>query len=83
MVLFFAYIPFPSFAQVKLPSIFTDNMMLQQKASVKFWGWATPGVTVSIAASRNNKKLTTITNAAGKWKLNISTPAAGGPYNIL
>ena len=83
LLLFFIFVASSAFAQVKLPSIFTDNMVLQQKASVAFWGWAKPGATVNITPSWSKDKLAIKSNAAGKWALKISTPAAGGPYQIL
>lgn len=83
LILFFILIPFLSLAQVRLPSIFTDNMVLQQKATVKIWGWASAGKEVTITPSWNNKKTTTKTNDAGKWELAIAIPVAGGPYEIV
>ena len=69
-------------AQVKLPSFFTDNMILQQKDNVAIWGWAEAQSTISVVPSWDNKKYTTIADVSGKWKLKIVTPAAGGPYSI-
>lgn len=72
-----------SVAQVKLASIFTDQMVLQQKASVSIWGWAKPGSIVTITPSWDHKKQITKTTLEGKWELKISTPAAGGPYELV
>jgi sialate O-acetylesterase len=58
-------------------------MVLQQKATVKIWGWAAAGKEVAITPSWNNKKITTKTNDAGKWEQAIITPVAGGPYEIV
>ena len=38
--------------KITLPSIISDNMVLQQKASVKLWGWAEPGEEVTITIQR-------------------------------
>ena len=35
--------------KITLPSIISDNMVLQQKSSVKLWGWAEPGEELSLA----------------------------------
>lgn len=64
-------------AQVSLPSIFTDNMILQQQTNVAFWGWDQPGKTITITTSWNSKNYTTKTNDAGKWMLKAATPKAG------
>jgi len=73
----------PSIAQVKLPSLFADQMILQQKTDVAIWGWAKAGSNITVLSSWDNKKYTTRTENSGKWKLKIATPAAGGPYNII
>ena len=38
-------------AKVQLPAVFSDNMVLQQKSSVPFWGTATPGKILKITTS--------------------------------
>lgn len=35
-------------AEVKLPALFTDNMVLQQCTDVPFWGEATPNKVIKI-----------------------------------
>ncbi|MBD0365321.1 MAG: sialate O-acetylesterase, partial [Flavisolibacter sp.] len=69
-------------AAVKLPSIFTDNLVLQQQTQVALWGWASAGKTVTVIPSWNKKRYTAKADASGKWKLKVETPAAGGPYEI-
>ncbi len=80
--LFGCILPFCLNAQVKLPSIFTDNMVLQQQSDCAIWGWAEQGKNISLQTSWNRKRYSTKTDAAGKWKLQITTPEAGGPYTI-
>lgn len=70
-------------ALVKLPYFFSDNMVLQQKTDAAIWGWAKAGTTIQITTSWNKKKYSTVTDADGKWKTKIATPAAGGPYEII
>ena len=36
-------------AEVKLPPVFADNMVLQQNADVALWGESKPGASVNIA----------------------------------
>lgn len=69
-------------AEIKLASIFTDNMVLQQQSAVPVWGWATVGSTVTLVSSWDNKTYSIKTNKEGRWKLQINTPAAGGPYEL-
>ena len=69
-------------ARIKLPAIFSDHMVLQQKTRATFWGWADPGEKVTIQASWSTTSLTTQTDPSGKWTLQIPTPSAGGPFVI-
>jgi sialate O-acetylesterase len=72
----------PLFGEVKLPAIFGDNMVLQQKTDAAIWGTAQVNGTVKVIASWNNKLYTVHAGSDGKWKLKIATPSAGGPYEI-
>jgi sialate O-acetylesterase len=69
-------------ARIKLPAIFSDHMVLQQKTRAIFWGWADPGEKVTIQAGWSTTSLNTQTDPAGKWTLQIPTPSAGGPFVI-
>ena len=73
---------FQNFAQVKMASIFTDNMVLQQKAKVPVWGWSQSNKTVSIKTSWDNQNYSAKANNDGKWKVFVNTPKAGGPFQI-
>lgn len=69
-------------AKVKLPALFTNNMVLQQQSDVLFWGEAVPNKKVEIITSWNGKRYKTIANSTGKWDIKVSTPVYGGPYSI-
>lgn len=69
-------------AQVKLASLFTDNLVLQQKATVAVWGWATPGKIIALRPSWSEKTATAKADAGGRWKALLTTPSAGGPYQL-
>jgi sialate O-acetylesterase len=69
-------------ATVKLPSFFSDGMVLQQQTDAALWGWAKAGAIVKINTSWNKKNYTTTTDANGKWMMKVATPVAGGPYSI-
>ena len=72
----------PLLAEVKLPSIFGSNMVLQQQTDVAFWGKAAAGSNVSVKTSWNGKSYSTRADKDGNWKLKVTTPAAGGPYTV-
>jgi sialate O-acetylesterase len=70
-------------ANVKLPSIIGDNMVLQQSTNAKVWGWAEPGEKIDLTASWEKKAVTTKADAKGHWIVDLPTPKAGGPYTLI
>jgi len=79
VILFFAgYIR----AEVKLPAIFGDNMVLQQQTGAAIWGKAPAGKTVKVVTSWDKKSYTSGVDPEGNWKVTVKTPDAGGPYTI-
>lgn len=69
-------------AEIKLPAIFGDHMVLQQSTNASIWGKATPRQTVQVVTSWDNETYSTKSDKAGDWKLKVKTPKAGGPYTI-
>src|SRR4030095_12542963 len=69
-------------AIIRLPPIISSNMVLQQKSQTTLWGWASPGERFAIVCSWKEAVDSVIAFNSGKWKIKISTPAAGGPYTI-
>jgi sialate O-acetylesterase len=68
--------------EVKLSAIFSDNMVLQQQTDVAVWGFATKNSSVKVTTSWNKKSYSAKTGSDGSWKLKVSTPSAGGPYEV-
>tara|TARA_R110002050_G_scaffold171113_2_gene303132 strand:- start:56955 stop:58328 length:1374 start_codon:yes stop_codon:yes gene_type:complete len=71
-----------SFANVTLPSLFSDHMVLQQNEDVKFWGWANPSEEIVIKPSWTQETYKVKANNLAEWKLFIKTPKYGGPFII-
>jgi sialate O-acetylesterase len=69
-------------ANIRLPNVINNNMVLQQQSTVKLWGWAAPNEKVFVTTSWNNKADSVITTRDARWLINVQTPAAGGPYTI-
>ncbi|MFA5044334.1 MAG: sialate O-acetylesterase [Paludibacter sp.] len=67
-------------AVVKLPSIFSDNMVLQRDQTVNVWGWADKNEKVSVVFNEQNIK--TKADKAGCWKVELSPMTYGGPYTL-
>lgn len=70
-------------ADVKLPSLFTDGMVLQQNCKAAVWGTASPGESVTVSNTWNNDSKTVTADKDGKWKVNLQTTSAGGPYALI
>jgi sialate O-acetylesterase len=71
-----------AFANVKLPAIIADDMVLQQNTTVNLWGWADPGEAVQVSDTWNSASVKTVADAQGKWLVKVKTSKAGGPYTI-
>ena len=69
-------------AEVKLPAIFSDGMVMQQQTNANLWGTATPNKKVTVTTGWNGKQYAVTADKNGSWKLSVSTPEAGGPYTI-
>lgn len=69
-----------SVANVTLPKIFTDNMVLQRDVKVPVWGWAGKGEKVTVTFA--GKKYSAMPDATGKWVVSLASLPAGGPYEM-
>ena len=70
-----------SVADVRLPQIFANGMVLQRNQPIVVWGWADPGEQVKVKL--NNQVQQTVADAEGKWKLALASEAAGGPFELV
>lgn len=67
-------------ANVSLPNIFTDNMVLQRDRPVKVWGWAAKGESVTVRFNGQVKKAKA--DNSGKWLITLDPLAHGGPFEM-
>ncbi len=67
-------------ADVKLPRIIGDNMVLQAQTKAYVWGWADPGEKVTVTLEKQHVSATA--DANGRWQLRLSPLKAGGPYEM-
>lgn len=68
-------------ADVKLPAIFGEHMVLQQDAMVPVWGWADPGEQVTVELAGQVK--TTTADAKGKWMVKLAKLKAGDGLSMV
>ncbi len=70
-------------AQVKLPALVGDNMVLQQNAKVNLWGWASPNEKINIQLGWQTAPVQITANSDGTWKTTVNTPQGSEKkYNI-
>jgi sialate O-acetylesterase len=65
----------PAAADVRLPKIFTDNMMLQRDLPVRVWGWADAGEAVSVTLA--GKNAATKADDEGQWAIELPAMKSG------
>ncbi len=70
------------YGNIRLPRIISSNMVLQQRDSVKIWGWADPYEEVSVTPSWGGETYKATGSRDARWELKVATPAAGGPHTI-
>ena len=69
-----------AWADVKLPAVFSDNMVLQRDLAVPVWGWADAGEKVVVAFNGQTKDAVADDN--GKWCVKLAAMPVGGPYEM-
>jgi len=69
-----------SFAEVSVPSIFSDNMVLQRDIKTTIWGWADPGEEIKVTI--NSQSRSTKTDSNGSWTVKLEPIEAGGPFEL-
>jgi sialate O-acetylesterase len=68
-------------AELKLPAIIGDHMVLQQRQANPIWGWETPGTTVTVTFG--GQTLTTKAGDDGRWSVKLAPTAANAQPQIL
>ena len=67
-------------AEVRLPALVGDHMVLQRDTPIRIWGWAEPGERVTVQLKTQKKR--TRTGPAGTWEIFLDPEVAGGPYTL-
>jgi len=67
-------------ADVKLPAVFSDHMVLQRRMPTRIWGTATPGEKVALTLDAS--RAAAVADAQGRWSAALPPHEAGGPYDL-
>lgn len=68
------------YAQVRLPKLIGDGMVVQRNKPVVIWGWASPREKISIQFHGQERKVTA--DKSGHWRVEFGPESAGGPYEM-
>lgn len=67
-------------AEIKLPHIFSNNMVIQRDKPIKIWGQADKNEKVEV--NFNGQKRTTKANSTGNWIVTFRPMKYGGPHTL-
>uniref|UniRef100_UPI003F7113C1 sialate O-acetylesterase n=1 Tax=Dyadobacter sp. TaxID=1914288 RepID=UPI003F7113C1 len=81
IVLVLILLPNLLLAQIRLPQLVSDNMVLQRDEPVTVWGWAAPKEKVTITFK--NKTYRTVANADSSWKMALPAQPAGTGFDMI
>ena len=78
----FLFLTFTSaHAEIKLPNVFSSNMVLQRDMPVKIWGWADKREKIKILFHGDTTTLKA--DKKGKWQTELKSMPAGGPFELV
>ena len=69
-----------TYAEVKLPLLLSDGMILQRNEPVKIWGSASVGEEITVQFLQQTFK--TVSSNKGQWKITLPPMSHGGPYEM-
>src|SRR5580658_7844309 len=67
-------------AQIRVPRLVSDGMVLQREIPIRIWGFGSPGEKVTVKFDGESASSVTADN--GKWIVLLSPRKAGGPYTM-
>ena len=68
-------------AEVKLPVVLSDGVVLQRHLPIHIWGSAAPGESVTVSLKQQSKA--TAADFTGRWHIYLSPEEAGGPFELV
>lgn len=68
------------YADVRLPKLFADHMVLQRSKPIPVWGWANAKEKITVLFNGQTK--TVKAGKDGKWMLQLDAATAGGPFEL-
>lgn len=69
-----------AFADLQMPSFFSDHMVLQQGRPIPVWGWADPGDHITVALGNTTGEA--VASNEGKFTIWLPAQPSGGPHRL-
>lgn len=66
-----------SHAEIALPDIISNNMVLQQQSDARLWGWSSPGAVITVIPGWDGRTYTVKADRNGRWDVAVATTDAG------
>lgn len=67
-------------AEVRLPQVISDHMVLQRNVPVRIWGWAEPQEKVTVRLDKQSAA--TVTGKDRRWEVHLAAMKEGGPFEL-
>ncbi|MFV8376272.1 sialate O-acetylesterase [Flavobacterium sp. LB1P71] len=67
-------------ANVRMPLLFSDGMVLQRNKAIPVWGWADANEKIAVHFNKQTKTIKA--DATGKWMVQLDSEKAGGPFEL-
>jgi sialate O-acetylesterase len=80
-ILVFLLSHFLSNAQIRLPKLISDGMILQRETQLNIWGWASPNEAIKLFFDK--KTFQTKADEKGNWTIKLPSHAQGGPFELI
>ncbi|PHN05885.1 sialate O-acetylesterase [Flavilitoribacter nigricans] len=69
-----------SSAQIRLPRLVSDHMVLQRDQDINLWGWSAPREKLTVSLGGQEYKIRA--DKSGKWSVDLPPMAPGGPLTL-
>jgi sialate O-acetylesterase len=79
-ILFTLLVATPVFANVRVPALIGDNMVLQRDRKIRIWGWADPNERVTVAIGKD--QTSAVTDSSGRWQALVGPLKTGDPLEL-
>jgi sialate O-acetylesterase len=67
---------------MQVANLFQDRMVLQRDKPIPVWGFASPGVRVTVSLTETGARAEAVAGENGRWLAKLPAQSAGGPFRM-